>query len=254
MFKQRLILPLICSFIMAGLLFSYAGIASAGDSEQDQGTTTMAENAENLPSRAVSLQDILKDLVNDSVISQSQADQLKNLCNDQQRDRQRLNQAANNGFRNGLKKMRGGNALYGGRFLQGPYLLSKAVAEQIITEEQARAITEIILAQHKERVAEQLNGLVEKGTITQEERDKVVAYLESSLEARQAEKKMTQDERKAYMQQQRQQKPDIEVLKNMTPEERHDWMQQNRPSPLKALVDDGTLTEEQAKAIIEVLR
>lgn len=142
-----------------------------------------------------------------------------------------------------------------------PDFLKGLVDAGILTQEQADAIKQYTDAQEKlrreeqknnqqeqqlkrqEQMKNQLDNLVNSGTITQEQEDKIIAYLEKQQENRRAEmdaekdsvKSMTDDERKAY----------FESKKGTRPE---------KSAPLKELVDNGTLTQEQADAAAKALR
>lgn len=89
-------------------------------------------------------------------------------------------------------------------------------------------------AQIATQLSTQLKTLVEKGTITQAQADKVEAYFEKIAQTRQA---------------------DFDQTKNMTREERQAYMQKNREKcqdPLAQLVTDKVLSQEQADAIAQL--
>lgn len=90
----------------------------------------------------------------------------------------------------------------------------------------------------KNNIEDNLNALVSSGVITQDKADKILALSKQEAETRQAEmdkiKNMTEDERKAY----------FEANKNQAREKKN---------PLSALVDDGTLTQAQLDEVSKVL-
>lgn len=151
-------------------------------------------------------------------------------------------------------------------------LLSQAVSEGVITQAQADAIRdyqqkarekarEEQQSKRNEYIKQALAALVKDSVINQEQADKISSYLKSQQEARQAEmekiKAMTPEERQAYMQAEREKREaEREKIRNMTAEERQKYMQQmmqNRRSPLSKLVEDGTLTQDQASAVEKAL-
>lgn len=139
--------------------------------------------------------------------------------------------------------------------------LFAALAEaDIITEEQVQDIESYLhskaAAQQQEETASQLAKLVADGTIDEEESIAIAAYLEKEQQARQAEmekiKAMTEAERQAYLEENRPDKPNRDDMKYMTGAERQQ-MKADRPNLLQALVEDGTLTQDQAEAVTKVL-
>lgn len=90
-------------------------------------------------------------------------------------------------------------------------------------------------AQMETNMKSQLKTLVDKGTITQAQADKVLAYLQKMAESRKA---------------------DFEKVKNMTQAERQAYMEANRDkdqNPLTQLVTDKVLSQEQADAIAQLM-
>jgi polyhydroxyalkanoate synthesis regulator phasin len=90
-------------------------------------------------------------------------------------------------------------------------------------------------AQMETELQAKLKTLVDKGTITQAQADKVVAYLKKMQETRKA---------------------DFAKVKNMTQAERKAYMEQNRDkfkNPLAQLVTDKVLSQDQADAIAQLM-
>lgn len=90
-------------------------------------------------------------------------------------------------------------------------------------------------AQMKIQWQARLKTLVDKGTITQTQADKVLDYLQKMEESRKA---------------------DFEKVKNMTQAERQAYMEANRDqgqNPLAQLVTDKVLSQEQADAVAQLM-
>lgn len=119
--------------------------------------------------------------------------------------------------------------------MNGPF--ESAVTDGIITEEQAQAICDIMRAskeaEQKQATEAALANLVAAGTITQEQSDKITSTLEQEKADRIAEN---------------------EKIAAMSDTERKAYFEQNKPErvmPLASLVDDGTLTQEQADSVMK---
>lgn len=130
----------------------------------------------------------------------------------------------------------------------------------VITEEQVQDIQSYLhskaAAQQQEETAAQLAKLVAAGTIDEEESEAIAAYLKKEQQERQAEmekiRAMTEAERQAYLEENRPDRPNRDDMQNMTEAERQQ-MKADRPNPFQALVEDGTLTQDQAEAVAKVL-
>lgn len=107
-------------------------------------------------------------------------------------------------------------------------IFAKAVSNNILIQEKADAakakIKESHDAERTAKLTESLKEVVTAGTITQEQSDKVLAYI-NTMEAN---------------------RPSPDAKKEATPDK-------ERKNPLSKLVDDGTLTQEQLDAICKVL-
>lgn len=109
-------------------------------------------------------------------------------------------------------------------------ILTQAEADTINSKLQEKRATE-----RKQKITEQLSSLVENKTITQDQVNKLIEKLQKKDE-----------EAKALH----------EKLKAMTPEERKSYMEQNkkdRKDILQELVDEGTITKDQADAMRKVM-
>lgn len=122
-------------------------------------------------------------------------------------------------------------------------LLVELVSKGILTQSKADAIKSRMELKHQQLEQERLKEMVDKvnkvaeaGTITKDQAEKVIEAVEKNHE----EKKVLGDK-----------------LKAMTKEERKAYMEANkgkRLDVLKKLVEDGTVTQEQADAIRGALR
>ncbi len=230
--NRYLAVALVCAFLLA-----CAGFAMAASSD------SAAANPASAPLKAfcgkmmgkadpaernAELQTVVDKLVADNVLTQEQADRLVSYLKTQaeqriaqreemrkltpeQRQAQREKQLSKQGF------------------------LNQAVADQVITEDQAQAIQDALRSQHQASrdtaLQNRLSELVSKGTINQSQADAVKSALDAQWQQRQAE---------------------MDKFRNLTPAERQTYMQQNRSqrqAPLEALVKNGTLTQEQADQI-----
>lgn len=114
-------------------------------------------------------------------------------------------------------------------------IYSQAVSQGIITQDKADAVKAKLDAarqtQMKAMMTKGLDGVVTAGTITQDQADKVVAFITS---------------------QEANKKPSLDKEPGTRPEQKPDPA--NAPkNPLSSLVDDGTLTQDQADAVLKVL-
>lgn len=178
--------------------------------------------------RSAELQTIVDKLVADNVLTREQADALVAWL--QTRDQQRI---ANREEMKNLTPQERQAQRQEQRSKQG--FLAQAVADQIITPEQAQAIQDALQSQHQAgrdtALQSRLSDLVTNGVINQSQADAVKSALQAQQQQRQAE---------------------MDKLRDMTPAERQTYMQDNRAQkqqPLQELVQNGTLTQEQADQI-----
>ena len=179
------------------------------------------------------ISDTLKTLVEKGTITQEQSDKILQRYADAEKERETLSQKMEDMT---LKEIRQYMQDNRGK-PQDP--LSQLVAEGVITQEQADAfqvaMKETVQKQNQQRIADSLNALADKGTITREQADKIFTELEGIKKDQAAL---------------------AEKLKNMTPEERRQYKQDNKEKlqdPLGKLVADGVITQEQAKAVREII-
>lgn len=193
--------------------------------------TKLTEAAQKQNQQRIS--DSLKILVEKGTITQEQSDKILKQFEDAKKDREVLAQKMENMT---LKEIRQYMQDNQGK-PQNP--INQLVSDGVINQEQADAfratMKETAQKQNQQRISDSLKALVEKGTITQEQSDKILKKLED-----------TRKDREAL----------FDKTKDMTPDERRQYMQDNKEKPqdpISQLVADGTITEDQAKAIGEIL-
>lgn len=124
-----------------------------------------------------------------------------------------------------------------------------------------------------EHFSAQLDSLVKSGTITQQQKDKIISYMEKKKAERKAEfekvKSMSETERKDYFEKMKSQpKPDMfrelvdqkvltqsqaDAVKSQLPHHKGD-MGRGFRNQLDSFVKSGTITEEQKAKIIEYMQ
>lgn len=110
-------------------------------------------------------------------------------------------------------------------------LLYELKKDGIVTEAEAQAIKEKLREMKDARIADGLQGLVEKGVLNAKDLDNIKSYLVKAREER---------------------KEAFEKLKKMSPEERKQYFKEckkDRKDILTKMVEDKVITEEQAKEI-----
>jgi len=193
----------------------------------------------------------LDNLVNEGLITQDQEDEMIAYYEEQEQTRQaemeKVKAMTEDERKAYLESMKDSKSD------EKPDAMAGLVEAGILTQDEADAISEYYQEQMKAKMEEaqakrqeeiqtQLDSLVSAGTITDEQEAKIITYLNEQEETRKAEmekvKSMTEDERKAY----------LESKKDSTQAEKG-----TIANPLQALVDDGTLTQDQADAVAKAL-
>lgn len=114
-------------------------------------------------------------------------------------------------------------------------LLDELKKEGIITDEEAGLIREKRRQIHEEKIAKDLNGLVEKGIIKSRDVEKIKDYLKVEREER----------RKMF-----------EQLKDMTEEQKKEFFQnykKSRKDVVQKMIDDKVINEKQAEEIRKIM-
>lgn len=179
------------------------------------------------------LSDTLKALVEKGTITQEQYDKIIKQCEDAEKERKTLNEKLDNMTVKDFRQYMQNNQ----EKRQNP--MEQLVSNGVLTKEQVTAIqkamTEIAREKNQQRISDGLKALVDKNTITQDQADKILTSLENM-----------QKDRAALS----------EKIKSMTKEERREYMENNKgklQDPISQLVAEGTITEDQEKAIQEVV-
>ncbi|BBB91994.1 MAG TPA: hypothetical protein PKA28_06040 [Methylomusa anaerophila] len=186
--------------------------------------------------------DKLNKLVNDGVITKEQSTAIENFF------AQKLEQgkAAREKMKNMTPEER--KAFMEQKKQNHPDLTGELAKATGISEEQAKAVADALRPKFdpqamEQHLTNQLNQLVAAGTITKDQSDKVQAFLRQKFEQHKADFE--------------QHKADREKIKNLSPEERKAFMEQkkqNHPDLTNELAKAADLSAEQAKAVAEAIR
>ncbi len=231
--KRKTIVTALSGVLVGGLLLT-GGLAFAGDTNSSVSDILAGKmpffgqvmkcrggiaQGRGMVDKAILSQATLDQLVKEGVITQNKADEIKAYIDEMTQERQ----AGNPGTRLAGKQD----------------LFTELVKNNILTQEQANTIKtkiqEIADKQNQQRISENLKTLVEKGTITQEQSNKILKRFED-----------VKKEHEAL----------LEKIENMTVKEARQYMQDNQQKPqdiISQLVTDGTITQDQAKAVRGIL-
>lgn len=171
----------------------------------------------------------LASLVNEGVLTQQKADSITNYLQKKAEERKaefdKVKSMTQEERKNYMSQKKGERL--------NPF--DAMVKDGVLTQSEADTIKSKLqekrAAERKQKITEQLSSLVENKTITQDQVNKLIEKLQKKDE-----------ETKALH----------EKLKAMTPEERKTYMEQNkkdRKDILQELVDEGTITKDQADAM-----
>lgn len=229
--KRKTIVTALSGVLVGGMLLS-GGLVFAGDTDSSVSnnlTDKMPFFGQAMKDRGgmgnryqqhqLKISDSLKTLMEEGTLTKDQSDKILKQFEDAQKNHEAL--------REKMERVKPQNPL------------SQLVEDGTITHEQADAfqatMRETAQKINQQRVSDSFKELVEKGTITQEQSDKILKKLEDA-----------QKDREAL----------FEKMQSMTMEERRQYMQDNKEKPqdfLSQLVADATITEDQAKAIGDIL-
>ncbi|WP_432666401.1 hypothetical protein R9X47_08630 [Wukongibacter baidiensis] len=156
--------------------------------------------------RQVEFESILEELVSDGTLTSTQVDKIKEMA--EENKGKRVN------------------------------FFSELIDQGTLTEEEVDAIQEKVHekkeAEKQERMQAMLDDLIEKGTITEDDASEILDFVNEKTEERKAE---------------------FEKIKDMTEEERKAYFEENRPEKrnlTENLVEEGIITQEQADEIKEL--
>jgi polyhydroxyalkanoate synthesis regulator phasin len=188
---------------------------------------------------------ILEEMVKDGTLTQSEMDKITAF----QKEKHESMKAEMDKVKNMTAEER--KNYLGTKKTEHQNLLTELVSKRIITQAKADAIKAKMEQKNQEMKAARLNEmksqlgtLVKKGTINQGQADKVIEYMNQMKEKVKIEKdNITQTEK--------------DKIKNMTEKERKAYFEKIRGEKgnfLKELVDNGTLTQDQANAVRDSIR
>lgn len=227
--------------VLGALLVTSGGLVLAASDNTTAQSTSAASTAEHMkgmfpqgPGMANDLlPDVLKDLVSDNSLTQDQSDQLQALIKEQEQERQTQAEKIKNMTAEERKTLRDSQPG------EKAGLLTQAVTKGIITQDEADIIQQAMQAaakkQQQSNMKTGLDALVDQGTITGSQANAIIEQCNQMEEQFAAQR---------------------DKMKDMTQAERQSYMQQNKPEkvqPWQALIDNGTLTREQADAAAQVL-
>lgn len=256
--KSKRLTKFISAAVAAGLFLTTGITAFAAERNNSLGSAVNSENnftgmeetsVKRGPCKGVGkggkLTSILAEMVKEGTLTQSEADKITAYI----KERQEALKAEKDKVKNMTEEER--KAYFSAKKADSQNLLAELVSKNIITQAKADAIKAKMEQRAKEMKAErlnqiksQLNTLVAKGTINQSQVDKVLEYINQRKDKVRKEKIRLDDGEK-------------EKIKNMTEEERKAYFEKirgERVNFLKELVDNGTLTQEQADAIFKAIR
>lgn len=259
---KKTFINMLSGILIGGLLMTSGAIALAGDETAvDKPNLNRPGFAEKIPGGqgpgmpAGVLEDVLETQVKNGALNQQEADNFLNFIKEQAKQRQQQNQE----FKKLTPEER--KALRDEKKGERTDLFEQAVKQSIITEKQAEAIQEAmktrIQTDCKALIEGRLDHLVTDKTISQQQAQAILEQIEKNAAEQQAKrqkmKNMTEAERQEMMEQR---KAEREKIRNMTEEERQEYIQKNkaRHQPFQELIDNGTLTQEQAQTVQKALR
>ncbi|HBQ26260.1 MAG TPA: hypothetical protein DD791_07690 [Syntrophomonas sp.] len=257
--KQRILRGILSSFVIGGLLLSSASLALGDNSANKQAPVCKSVHGAMHPGfmKPEIMNDVLKQLKSDQVLTQEQVDKLLTLMQENKEKKpipdkkltaeekeklktmtpEKRHQYMRGKKASGVPKDMKFNRDKAGNHRTNPF--GKAVSSGIITQAQADAIQyavrEQMVKQQQEQLQARLEVLVKQGSITSEQANAVIKEYASFQKERQIE---------------------MDKIKAMSPEEHREFMKDKKASriyPLKSLVEAGTLTKQQADQIMKAL-
>lgn len=210
------------------LILSVGGTSSAAAAENPQNTPA-ASTDDVKGTFKMSLNSDLQKFVDDKIITKEQADKIEEYFKKKREE----HKAEFEKIRSMTKEEREKYIQNNLKQKKDPF--DELVSSRIITKEQAEKLKDGFSKQRSESLQDTLKAEVSKGTISQEQLNKINEFMAKKREEREAEyerlKKMNEEERKAYIAQHPKNKTDI----------------------LTELVSSGIITKEQSDALSRVL-
>lgn len=239
MISKSIRIKILSGMLCTGLVFS--GVSTSFAAAQENGravekpTTSMdfkipvdAKKAEKSKHQAIklTLEVVIKDSIKSNIITQDEGDKVLKYITEKHEKKSKKHKKD--------KKCRDGKCQ-----VQKGGLFEELVTEGILTKEKSEALREKMHEKRTEMRAQEiekgLNTLVDNKVITPDQSKKV----KEAIIARDAERK-----------------ENYKKMRNMNEKEREEYMKSlkdTKVSPMKALVDNGTITKDQEREIEKVL-
>ena len=257
--KQRILRGILSCFVIGGLLLSSASLALGDNSANKQAPACKSVHGAMHPGfmKPEIMNDVLKQLKSDQVLTQEQVDKLLTLMQENKEkkpipdkkliadEKEKLKTMTPEERHQYMKEKKIPGVPKDMKFNRdktrnhSPNPFGEAVSSGIITQAQADAIQQAIgeqmAKQRQEQLQARLEVLVKQGSITSEQANAVIKEYASFQKERQTE---------------------MVKIKGMSPEEHREFMKDKKASrinPLKSLIEAGTLTQQQADQIMKTL-
>lgn len=198
--------------MMASGIFVFAD--TDNDVNKNMGSATLVMKVSNPPAyshKQEGFKTVINKLVEEKKLSREKADQIIKYVE----EKIKLKEQPNNTEKQDNRKY------------QKWHMIEGLKRDGIINDTEADAIRSKLREMREQIFTDKLNGMVQKGIITQVQSDKIKMYFENAR------------------------KEKIEKLKNMTEEQRKAYFKENKRGQgvMKRLVDDGVITKEQAEEL-----
>ncbi|WP_163195670.1 DUF1682 domain-containing protein [Clostridium thermarum] len=219
--KRNLAVKIVTAVIVGTLLFPPTARAYSPNGAKPHHKASVKHKGFNKPD--------LQRFVDEKIITQEQAEKieafLKKRAEEKKAELEKIKNMSKEERENYIRE----------NYKTRPDIFGDLVSSKIITSEQAQKIKEIISRHHGDILQEVLKNEVSKGTISQEQLDKINEFVKKKKEELKLEKEkikaMSEAERKAYWQ----------------------ANYKNRTDILTELVNSGIITEQQKEELSKVL-
>lgn len=205
----------LCAVLVICMTF-FAGISTFAGNNTIAAPEPKAEGKENTVNHKQYLEEAVAKLVQEGKLSKEKATKILEYKQKKADESSKLTEEQ----KNQMKK----------QYKRGS-LLKELRQEGIITEAEAQVIRAKLREMKEARLADGMQGLVDRGVLTPTDIDNIRSYMVKVREER---------------------KEKLEKLKSMTPEERKEYFKESkkdRKDILTKMVEDNVITEEQAKEI-----